>query len=105
MRTHPCVANMFPGMEFIPLIGIVVALFVSANFGGMAFVALRRTSLKRRGLILPLSVVIGLAPVTGFIVYSTHYVSPLKLPSDAKQVKISCAIPFSLAIDDNLRFG
>ena len=98
------VAMMFEGMEFLPLIGICIALVAFVGFGGIAFVVLSNVIRNRPSLVVFLSVVLGAAPVLGVIFWSTHYSAPLRLPSGAKEVRIRCAVPFALGIDDNMRF-
>ena len=97
-------ANMFPGMQFLPLIGICVAVLIFVGLTIAAFRVLRKVFPNRRTSARILSPLLGATPILVLIVWSTRYDSPLKLPKGATCVKIRRNLPFNLTIDDNLRF-
>jgi hypothetical protein len=97
-------ANMFPGMQFLPLIGICVLFLIFVGLTIAAFTVLRKAFPNRRTSARILSPLLGAIPILVFIVWSTRYDSPLKLPKGATDVKIRRNFPFNLTIDDNLRF-
>src|SRR5258707_5459580 len=101
---HGLLAMLFPGMGFIPLIGIFIGLLLFSAFGTVSYLLLRRTHIKGRVAVIALSSVLGLAPVAGLIIWLTCWDPPLKLPAGAKDVRIHRLLPFDLAIDDNMRF-
>src|SRR5436190_14105655 len=98
----PCLAMMFEGIEFLPLIGISILVLAFLALTGVSFAFLHRKLPGRRAKVW--SVVLGMTPVLAFIVWSMHYSSPLALPRGASDVRIRRAFPLGLAIDDNLRF-
>ena len=97
------IANMFPGMELIPLIVFCIGLFVFIILSGIFFVVTRKFFSNRRNLFI-FSSFFGATPIIVFIIWSMYYISPLQLPPGATEVKIKRAFPLGLAIDDNLRF-
>ena len=89
---------MFPGMEFIPLIGAALVVFIAAVIAGVVRFVFRKSRWRTQlTLLLPVIVMVTLFAV------STSCFSPIVLPEGATHVKIHTKNPFSLYVDDNVR--
>ena len=97
-------ANMMPGMEWIPLLGLGLVVLVVAGVAFFTFYLLKWIAPKRAAHRLGWSVFTGMALIVGFFAWCMNFSSPLPLPPGATDVHISRAFPLTLAIDDNLRF-
>ena len=97
-------AALFPGMQFIPLIVLGLAIIVFIAFT-VAISLLLRTALPKQAkrMRFVATAITGVLFIV-FLVWQTSFVPPFELPPGAKHVRIDCAMPFTLAIDDNLRF-
>ena len=95
---------MFPGMEFIPLIAVGIAVLVLFAFTVAFSLLLNGVFPGRKTRMRVIGASISGVLFLAYLVWFTRFVSPLKLPSSAKDIRIDCANPFTLAIDDNLRF-